>query len=412
MLGGTLLAMASAACGQRGVAGDPNGVRAFGAKGDGVTDDGPAIQRAIDAMAQAGGGVVTLEPGTYLLRYRASDDGDGGSALTLRNGVTLQGSDRARCILRLADGQYGPGTYARIIASNGELSRAALRSFTIDGNRQNQGQFRDDFGGAAILLGWKGRCTDVTVEDVHVHDAVGQGIMLQGSVGLLSHRLRISNCLVERTAFIGIQSSQFDGVEIVGNRVVDCHDNGIDIYGDDTSGKSNIVTSHNATIADNHIQGCSIGVFLETVADSTATRNVITDCRVAGVRVNRIHGEPRNLTIARNTISGTPIGVAMGGDTGGVTIRDNDISGFTKAGIEFSYNVSQVTVTGNRFRPPSRTMPIVLGQPTVLGASPEEQLAHVRISGNRVPSGHDPASRFVNRYRRTVDVIADGFTAR
>ena len=41
-------------------------VRAFGAKGDGVTPDTEAIQKTIDACAGAGGGVVTLPPGTYL----------------------------------------------------------------------------------------------------------------------------------------------------------------------------------------------------------------------------------------------------------------------------------------------------------------------------------------------------------
>lgn len=411
MMGGTLLAVTSAACGQVARSGDTGNVHAFGAKGDGVADDGPAIQRAIDAAAKAGGGIVTLDPGTYLLRYRPSDDGDGGSALTLRSGVTIQGTDRERCILKLAGGQYGPGSYGRIIASKGEIARAALRSFTIDGSRQAQGQFRDDFGGAAVLLGWKGRCVDVVVEDLIVCDTVGQGIMLQGSIDNVSRNLRIANNLVDRTAFIGIQCSQFDGVEIVGNRIADCHDNGIDVYGDDTSGKSNVVTSHRATITGNRIHGCSIGVFLETVADCVAARNIITDCRTAGVRVNRIHGEPRNLTIERNRISATPIGVALGGDTGGVMIRDNDIRGFDKAGIEFSYNVSRVTATGNRFVPRAATTPIVLGKPTVLGSTPEEQLAHVRISGNRIPAGHDSTKRFVNGYRRTVNVDAGRFSS-
>jgi len=409
MMGSTLLAIASTACGQAARSSGAGTVRAFGARGDGVTDDAPAIQRAIDAAAQAGGGVVTLDPGTYLLRYRPSDDGDGGSALTLRSGVTLEGTDRARCILKLADAQLGPGSYARIIASKGEISRAVLRGFTIDGSRQGQGQFRDGFGGAAVLLGWKGRCLDVTVENLTVHDAVGQGIMLQGSIESVSRNLRIANNLVERTSFIGIQCSQFDGVEIVGNRINDCYDNAIDVYGDDTAGHSTVATSHRATITDNQIRGCSIGVFLETVADCIAARNVIADCRIAGVRVNRIHGEPRNLTIERNTISGTPIGVAMGGDTGGVVIRDNAIRGFTKAGIEFSYNVSRVTATANRFVPATRTTPIVLGQPTTLGSTPEEQLAHVNIQNNRVPRGHDQESLFVNRYRRVADVQVGQF---
>lgn len=409
MIGSTLLAIASTACGRAARSSGTGTVRAFGARGDGVTDDAPAIQRAIDAAAQAGGGVVTLDPGTYLLRYRPSDDGDGGSALTLRSGVTLEGTDRARCILKLADAQLGPGSYARIIASKGEISRAVLRGFTIDGSRQGQGQFRDGFGGAAVLLGWKGRCVDVTVENLIVRDAVGQGIMLQGSIESVSRNLRIANNLVERTSFIGIQCSQFDGVEITGNRINDCYDNAIDVYGDDTAGHSTVATSHRATITDNQIRGCSIGVFLETVADCVAARNVIADCRTAGVRVNRIHGEPRNLTIERNTISGTPIGVAMGGDTGGVIIRDNAIRGFTKAGIEFSYNVSRVTATANRFVPATRTTPIVLGQPTTLGSTPEEQLAHVSIQNNRVPRGHNQESLFVNRYRRIADVEVGQF---
>lgn len=410
VLGNIVLTMASTACGQTPDFGYPNGVHAFGAKGDGSTDDGPAIQRAIDATAKAGGGIVTLEPGTYLLRYRGSDDGDGGSAITLRSGVTLQGSHRERCVLKLAGQQYGPGSYARIIASKGEISNAALRNFTIDGSRQEQGQFRDDFGGGAVVLGWKGRCVDVTVENLTVHDVVGQGIMLQGSIENVSRNLAIINNLVERSSFIGIQCSQFDGVKITDNRVNDCHDNGIDIYGDDTSGKSNVVTSYRATISRNTISGCSIGVFLETVADCTATQNVITNCRTAGVRVNRIHGEPRNLTIERNQIRATPIGVAIGGDTGGISIRDNDIRGFAVAGIEFSYNVSRVTATGNRFIPQAADTPIILGKPTVLGSTPEEQLAHIRVVDNRVSANSDKERRFVNRYRRVVDVDVSAFS--
>jgi hypothetical protein len=41
-------------------------VRGFGASGDGRTNDAAAIQRAIDACAQQGGGVVVLDHGTFL----------------------------------------------------------------------------------------------------------------------------------------------------------------------------------------------------------------------------------------------------------------------------------------------------------------------------------------------------------
>ena len=40
-------------------------VRAFGAKGDGKTLDSPAVNKAIDAAAAAGGGTVRFSAGTY-----------------------------------------------------------------------------------------------------------------------------------------------------------------------------------------------------------------------------------------------------------------------------------------------------------------------------------------------------------
>jgi polygalacturonase len=42
-------------------------VRAFGAVGDGVTDDRASIQQAIHAVSVAGGGVVYLPPGSWRL---------------------------------------------------------------------------------------------------------------------------------------------------------------------------------------------------------------------------------------------------------------------------------------------------------------------------------------------------------
>lgn len=55
-------------------------VTAFGAVGDGKTDDSAAIQRAIDSLA-AGGGTVLLPAGKFAI----------GSTLTMRSGVNLAG---------------------------------------------------------------------------------------------------------------------------------------------------------------------------------------------------------------------------------------------------------------------------------------------------------------------------------
>lgn len=60
-------------------------VRAFGAKGDGLSDDTHAFQTALDAMAQAGGGIVHVPAGRYQIT----------GTLTIPRAVTLSGTFRA-----------------------------------------------------------------------------------------------------------------------------------------------------------------------------------------------------------------------------------------------------------------------------------------------------------------------------
>lgn len=60
-------------------------VRAFGAKGNGKTDDTAAFQKAIDAVSKAGGGVLTVPLGNYLIKTH----------LTLRENVQLEGIFKA-----------------------------------------------------------------------------------------------------------------------------------------------------------------------------------------------------------------------------------------------------------------------------------------------------------------------------
>src|SRR5258705_9665514 len=65
-------------------------VRAFGAKGDGKTVDSPAINKAIDAAATAGGGTVLFPAGTYRI-YSLSLKSN--VALYLDQGSTIMAAD-------------------------------------------------------------------------------------------------------------------------------------------------------------------------------------------------------------------------------------------------------------------------------------------------------------------------------
>lgn len=62
----------------------------FGATGDGVTNDGPAIQAAIDACVAAAGGTVYFPAGTYMVAAGLTVDG---------NNVMLEGESRGATVL-------------------------------------------------------------------------------------------------------------------------------------------------------------------------------------------------------------------------------------------------------------------------------------------------------------------------
>lgn len=90
--------------------------RTFGAKGDGATLDTAALQRALDACGQAGGGTVRLSAGTYLSRPLVLR----GGTLELDHGATLKATDDPK--------DYLPAdvTWAEVVA---RTKRGPFRSF-------------------------------------------------------------------------------------------------------------------------------------------------------------------------------------------------------------------------------------------------------------------------------------------
>ncbi len=76
----------------------------MGAKGDGTTDDAPAIQGAINAISAAGGGELRFGPKTYAL----------GSKITLANGVSPKGI----LYQRPSNGVYAGGTRLLALGSH------------------------------------------------------------------------------------------------------------------------------------------------------------------------------------------------------------------------------------------------------------------------------------------------------
>src|SRR6185295_15911012 len=65
---------------------EPLNLRDFGAVGDGVADDGPAFQSALDALAAAGGGTLFVPKGKYAIVTPVAKDFTG-----LASSITIMG---------------------------------------------------------------------------------------------------------------------------------------------------------------------------------------------------------------------------------------------------------------------------------------------------------------------------------
>lgn len=89
-------------------------VREFGAAGDGLADDIGALTDALQAAAEAGGGVVFLPPGTYRV----------GESLQIPATVTLKGSHRDNTIIKGFG--FTPSTGGRFMWNSGQSSPASV----------------------------------------------------------------------------------------------------------------------------------------------------------------------------------------------------------------------------------------------------------------------------------------------
>ncbi|MEG4086685.1 glycosyl hydrolase family 28-related protein [Microcoleus sp. POL10_C6] len=108
-------------------------VKDFGAIGNGIADDTRAIQKAIDAVNESGGGVVFFPSGTYKVTINPGAS----QAIKIRPKLTLRGAGYKNTTLVLGEHQ---GNYNSILAGEKpqtDISDFEMYDLTIDANSTN-----------------------------------------------------------------------------------------------------------------------------------------------------------------------------------------------------------------------------------------------------------------------------------
>ena len=339
-------------------------VRAFGAKGDGLTKDTAAVQRALDACAQAGGGRVTVPPGTYLIGSVYLGDR---TELHLQEGATLLGSPD------LAD-YNAPDAYPQNWGSKNEgwsakhlILALEKRGVSITGRGAIDGNGRAFFDDKPQFVGkicWRdggvnardrahqGRpgqeivfieCRDVAVRDVTLRDMSCWSCFFHGCENVAVGGVTVRN---------GMLNLNTDGFDVDSCRNVDVGDCDI-VTGDDAIAirgspahlKNPAKVCENVRVS-NIVCRVSADGMRVGVGNGTIRNLRVSDMKIEhagrGLHLQCFYGKPRGKGVDISDISfervsirdaAEAIHVGVGSETGAATLADIRFSHVSAEGL-------------------------------------------------------------------------------
>ncbi len=303
-------------------------VRAYGAKGDGQTDDSTAIQAAITAAANNGGGTVYLPPGTYICA--------GQSQLCIQNSdIALVGAGWGRTTISYSHN-------LRFINVSGNISNITVARLKLT----SSGSYVEAAAGRGAIhfdAGATSNVTDSVVSEVMIDTVGTTGISGGGQ------RNVIRDCIVRGTDEHGIYLANAQDYKVVNNYVYDVG-NGSELEGGTCGIKIAGASSKGVIITGNHIEDFpDYGISFQDDASGMAANNhlKLDDTNSVGIQVRG----NRTLVVA-NTIdvsSGGQNAVAIKvTDGNGAMISNNYIYGTPQTGpIQVRDDAENTIITGN-----------------------------------------------------------------
>ncbi|MFI1607860.1 glycosyl hydrolase family 28-related protein [Streptomyces griseofuscus] len=146
-------------------------VKDYGARGDGITDDAPALQAAITAASAAGGGTLYVPAGRYILN----------TALTWSSGVNAVGAGDRVSILQSSNPNLD-------CISGTDISGVTLQGLQLSGPGRG-------FGSGVRFTRFSAPSTaNITLRDVMIRSFGGDGVFCHELASSVLHRVRVRTC--------------------------------------------------------------------------------------------------------------------------------------------------------------------------------------------------------------------------
>lgn len=260
-------------------------VKNYGAAADGITDDGAAIQAAIDDCAKNGGGTVLLESGIYYSHSIAMKEN---VELYIQKGAVLKASSDINSYIRPCSTINDPKTALVGNPVTGKPSFAFIYGYgahgavisgegTIDANcyafveRKDQYYVTGNFYPRPTAI-YLENCNHITVKDVTVKDAPFWTLHPAGCDDVLISNIRILNPLDVANSD-GIDPDHCTNVRIIGCHVT-CADDCICLK--NSKGNSEYGRCENIVISNCTLTSTSAAIKIGTEGINDF-RNIIVD---------------------------------------------------------------------------------------------------------------------------------------
>ena len=373
-------------------------ITAFGAKGDGKTQNREAINKAIDTAAAAGGGTVEFPAGTWItgsIRLRSN------VTLHLDRGAVIEASSDASAYDAPEPNQWDKfQDFGHSHFHNSLIWGEGLENIAIIGGGRISGKaLARDRGAAADKAIALKLSHNVTLRDFSISNGGHFGILATGV-----DNLTIDNLMID-TNRDGIDIDSCRNVRISNSSINAPNDDAITLKGTHALGEARV--SEDITITNSLVSGFEIGSLLDGTYKRTVQRAPDRDGPTGRIKIGtESEGDFRNITIS-NVVFDTSRGLALE-SVDGAHIEDVAVSNLTMRNVS---NAPIFLRLGSRMRAPEGTVigsikRITISNVTAYNADPRYASIIAGVPGHDVEDVKLSGIRLVYRGGLTLDDTA------